>query len=342
MQNKDRIEREHIETYSIGVDIGGTKCAVVLGKGEFPEGDMAGFLIDRVAFLTEVEKGPEYALERIQKAIRELLVRNKVSQNQVIGIGISCGSPLDHQKGVILNPPNLYGWNSIPIVKILEEAYGIPAFLQNDANAGALAEWYFGAARGYKNAIFLTCGTGMGAGLILNGHLYNGTNDLAGEIGHIRMTDEGPVGYGKAGSYEGYCSGGGIAQIARTKVMEYLQTSRKTSLCADISGLSKLTAKFVAEEAYKGDELAREVYRTSGYYMGRGMAILIDILNPEIIVIGGIFERSKDLLLESIKKAIRQEALATSVSRCRIVPAMLGDKIGDYAALSVAIWKNCF
>src|SRR5690606_15592063 len=129
-------------------------------------------------------------------------------------IGISCGGPLDSRRGVILSPPNLPGWDRIPVVEVFQQAFKVPVALQNDANAGALAEWLWGAGRGSHNMIFLTFGTGMGAGLILNGQLYSGTNDLAGEVGHIRLAPDGPVGYGKAGSFEGFCSGGGIKQLA--------------------------------------------------------------------------------------------------------------------------------
>ena len=133
-------------------------------------------------------------------------------------IGISCGGPLDSKKGIIFSPPNLPGWDNVPITRILSDEFGVETALQNDANACALAEWLMGAERGHSNMIFLTFGTGMGAGLILNGRLYSGTNDLGGEVGHIRLAKTGPVGFGKAGSFEGFCSGGGIAQLAKSIV----------------------------------------------------------------------------------------------------------------------------
>lgn len=329
-----------MEKYAIGVDIGGTKCSVVLGEGHIPDNSLKGFIIDKIYFPTEAAKGPAFTIRNIMDAVHEIMRRNHVLPENAIGLGISCGGPLDHRKGIIMNPPNLYGWNDIPIVRLMEEEFRIRTLIQNDANACALAEWKFGAGRGYRNLVFLTCGTGMGAGLILDGRLYNGTNDMAGEVGHIRLEKEGPVGFGKSGSFEGFCSGGGIAQIAKAKVVEKLQIGIKPALCPELNALEGLTAKTVARAAEQGDELARDIYKTSGYYLGMGLSVIIDILNPEIIVLGSIYERSEHLLLPSLKKVIEKEALKASREVCRIVPARLGEQIGDYAALSVAFGKK--
>jgi glucokinase len=317
--------------YLLGIDIGGTKCAVVLGKEEENLD-----IIDKVSFPTEAHKGFQYTYEKIIEAIERIININNVKTQYVKAIGVSCGGPLDSKRGVILSPPNLPGWDNISITEMLEVRFGIPVSLQNDANACALAEWKFGAAKGYENAIFLTFGTGMGAGLILNGRLYSGTNDMAGEVGHVRMETCGPVGYGKAGSFEGFCSGGGIAQLARLKVMERLQRGESTLLCSSLDDLAKLSAKAVAEAASNGDELAKEIFRVSGEYLGKGLSILIDVLNPEIIVIGSIFARSQELLWPAALKIINEESLSMASQVCRVVPAALGDEIGDYAALAVA------
>ena len=180
----------------------------------------------------------------------------------------------------------------------------------------------------------------MGAGLILGGRLYEGTNGMAGEIGHIRMAENGPVGYGKAGSFEGFCSGGGIAQTAKIMVSESLQKGEKPSFCESVDKISTVTAKSVSEAARNGDELAIKIYKQCGEYLGRGLSVLLDILNPEVIVIGSIYERSGDLLEKTMQKAIEREALSVSASVCKIVPAKLGDSIGDYAALAIAVNKQ--
>jgi glucokinase len=319
----------------IGIDIGGTKCAVILG--ECIENEQLK-IADKIVFPTEVQSGSQYALDKICGSIGELLGKNSIRPENVYGIGISCGGPLNSKKGIILSPPNLIGWDNIHIVELIEKQFGIKAKLQNDANACALAEWKFGAAKGHENVIFLTFGTGMGAGLILNGMLYGGTSDMAGEVGHIRLSDIGPVGYGKSGSFEGFCSGGGIAQLAKIKVLEKMQMGEKVGFCRSIEDAKSINAKIVADAAEGGDDLAKEIYRICGCYLGKGLSVLIDILNPEIIVIGSIFSRSESLLRDSAMDVINKECLSYSRNVCKIVPAKLGNGIGDYAALAVAVY----
>lgn len=313
----------------IGYDIGGTKCSVVYGVAD---GDSLNVL-DKVKFATGDVTD---ALRNLMSATREIIGRNGMDGRDVKAVGISCGGPLDSAEGVILSPPNLPGWDDVRIVEIVRREFGIPAAIQNDANACALAEWKFGAGKGVENMVFLTFGTGLGAGLILNGRLYSGTNDNAGEVGHVRLSDFGPVGYGKAGSFEGFCSGGGIAQLAKALVKEKLQMGEKPALCPSCEDMCSLDAKKVAEFAEAGDSLALEVCRISAEYLGKGLSMLIDILNPERIVIGSIYERSGHLFRERMEEVIRAEALSKASAVCEVVPAALGDSIGDIAALSVA------
>lgn len=313
----------------IGIDIGGTKCACILA-------DETPMIIDKISFPTQVEKGPEYAINKIIDSIEEIIKTQNVDKTLIKSIGISCGGPLDSKKGLILSPPNLPAWNEIPIVDIIKNRFNIPTFLQNDANAGALAEWKFGAGIGTNNMIFLTFGTGMGAGLILNGKLYSGTNDMAGEVGHIRIAESGPEGYGKKGSFEGFCSGGGIAKLAKIIINDYMNKGIEIDLVKKID-INNITTKDLAIAAQNGDEVAKEIFKISGYKLGLGLSMLIDILNPELIVIGSVFARSKELLWPYAEKVIKKEALGISYNVCRIEPAKLGEHIGDYAAISVAV-----
>ena len=320
-----------MEQILLGIDIGGTKCAVVTGKlTENGHVELTG----KKSFLTETDKGFEYTIKNIFDNIDEI-----VSTINISAIGISCGGPLDSKKGIIMSPPNLPGWDNIPLVEMIEKRYGVKTAVQNDANACALAEWQYGAAKGYNNVIFLTFGTGMGSGLILDGRLYVGTNDMAGEVGHMRLESTGPVGFGKAGSFEGFCSGGGIAQLARTKALEKLQMGNKVSFCQSPDELNDITAKSVAKAAYNGDATAIEVYETCGHYLGKALSLLIDVLNPEIIVLGSIFGRARDLIEPAMIQVIEKETIHFSRDVCRIVPAGLDENIGDYAALSVAAYK---
>lgn len=317
-----------MKTNLLGIDIGGTKCAVIYGI------DTDGVLeiVDKVRFDTTDR---DHTIANILAETKAMADRHCLNGTNTRAIGISCGGPLDSKTGTVMSPPNLPGWDNIPIVKMVEEATGIRAALQNDANACALAEWKYGAGKGSRNMIFLTFGTGMGAGLVLDGKLYAGTNDNAGEVGHIRLSEFGPVGYGKAGSFEGFASGGGIAQLAQSAVKERLMMGQKVSWCPD-GQLSGITAKTVAEAAADGDELAIEVYKTSATYLGKTLAFLIDILNPEVIAIGSIFVRAEQLIRPFMQAAIEREALPAAAAVCRVKPAELGEQIGDFASLSIA------
>jgi glucokinase len=190
--------------------------------------------------------------------------------------------------------------------------------------------------------IFLTFGTGMGAGLILNGKLYSGTSDLGGEVGHIRLAPDGPVGFGKAGSFEGFCSGGGIAQLARSVVAEKLKNKQAVGFCSSPEMLPEIDARMVAQAAQAGDPVANEIIGISAGYLGMGLSILVDVLNPECIVIGSIYARNEALFKPLVEKVLQQEAIPSALKVCRIKPAELGDSIGDYAALCVALYKEEF
>jgi len=323
------------EQHILGIDIGGTKCAIVSGSLSH-DGQIS--ITGKSLFPTETAKGFVQTLQNMYIHIDAELTKSGFTSEDVAAIGISCGGPLDSKKGVIMSPPNLPGWDNIPIVELIEKRYGVKTAVQNDANACTLAEWKYGAGKGCNNVIFLTFGTGMGAGLILDGRLYAGTNDMAGEVGHIRLEGTGPVGYGKAGSFEGFCSGGGIAQLARTLSLEKLQMGEPVSFCGSMADLDAINAKVVAEAALNGDPLAIEIYRICGHYLGKALSTIIDILNPEVIVLGSIYGRSQALIEPSMRLAIERETLSHSRYVCRIVPAGLGESIGDYAALSVAAY----
>lgn len=309
--------------YYLGFDIGGTKCAVSVSEKN------SGIIKDKIRFETRVERGWHEIVDELISSARMLLETNGIPADEVISCGVSCGGPLDPEKGIIMCPPNLPDWDNVPLADIIKDELGVPCKVRNDADACALAEWQFGAGKGTKNMIFLTFGTGMGAGLILDGKLYSGTSGTAGEVGHIRLDTDGPVGYGKAGSFEGFCSGSGIASMGKKMLEIYNGT---TAIPRD-----NVTAKTIAEAATNGDKLAGAIYRRCGEKLGYALSILIDILNPQRIVIGSIFQRSGHLLIDSMNEVIKKESLGISAKCCEIVPAVLGDDIGDYAAIGVAM-----
>jgi glucokinase len=314
--------------YYIGIDIGGTKCAVVAGTEKME-------IISKVQFPTDNAKGHEVVIDRLIHNVTKLIY--EIGSDNLQAIGISCGGPLNSEAGIILSPPNLPGWDAIPITEIFNKKFEVPVFIQNDANACALAEFRFGAGKGTKNMVFLTFGTGLGAGLILNGKLYVGTNDMAGEVGHIRLAEDGPVGYGKRGSFEGFCSGAGIARMARKLIQEKLDNGDEVSFIKSGQKIEDLSTKDIALAASNGDKTAIEIFARSGSYLGKGLSILIDILNPQRIVIGGVYARNPALFVEFAKHIIENEALTQAADVCEIVPAELGESVGDYASLSVAM-----
>ncbi len=316
----------------VGIDIGGTKCAVTFAA---PQGDRFDFL-DKVKEHT-ITDSPQQAIARFITLIQEKLEQNP--DWELVAIGISCGGPLDARRGLILAPPNLPLWDNVDIYTPLKQAFGVPVAMENDANACALAEWVHGAGKGTQNMVFLTFGTGMGAGLILGGKLYTGTNDMAGEVGHIRMAQDGPEGYGKRGSFEGFCSGGGIAKQGCMAAQLAFAQGKTVGFCAGPEDLENITAQGIAKALSQGDPWAQKIYETVAEKLGMGLSVLIDILNPEVIIIGSIFARQEQVLRSRMEQVIRREALPHSAAVCRICPPGLGEKIGDYAAVTVGLMK---
>ncbi len=310
----------------LGVNIGGTNCSIL-----YAEVDTEVKILDKCSFATNANDGFQIVFKKLMLNIDTMF--QKYSNMGITSIGISCGGPLNSETGVILSPPNLPGWDNVEIVKLLEEKYQIPVYLENDANAGALVEWKLGAGKGKNDVVFLTMGTGMGAGIISGGRLIRGKNSMAGEIGHLRLAQDGPIGFGKYGSFEGFCSGGGIGRFSEY----YLNTYCKDSV---ILKEKEISARVVAEYAKKGNPEAIEIYKQIGTKLGEGISLIIDTINPETIVIGSIFERSGELLRPTMEAAIQKEAIDISSKVCEVVPAKMGDEIGDYSSIIVALYNE--
>ncbi|HTO04361.1 MAG TPA: ROK family protein [Opitutus sp.] len=299
----------------IGFDIGGTKCAVsrvhegsILEICRIPTGEFAA------------------TFDALTEAARPFVTPTTT-------FGISCGGPLDARRGIIVSPPNLRSsWHGVEICAQLEATLGGRAILMNDANACALAEWQFGAGRGCQHMIFLTSGTGMGAGVILNGRLYEGATGDAGEVGHLRLAEDGPVGFGKAGSFEGFCSGGGIARLA-----DLMARTHPEPLPAWYPPGGHVTTRQIADAAKSGDAFAIEIMRTSGKRLGEALAVIVDLYNPERIVIGGFFPHCRELLEPTMNESLAREALPHSRAACQILPAELGETIGSHGAIAIAL-----
>ena len=295
----------------IGISIGGTKTAVVKAvyDGQFND-------IEKKVFSSS-PNNPNKEMENIYRAIKEFNCPIDV-------ISVITGGPQDTAKGLLLKPPHLPGFDNYPIVDILKDEYHCDVYYLNDADACALAEYKFGAGQGYKNMAYLTFGTGFGSGLILNGQLFTGHNGMAGEIGHIRLSDNGPKGYDKEGSVEGYIAGGNIPLWAK----EYIK-NKETYL----NDFKELTTKDIAKAANDGDKVAIEIFDIVAERLGETISILLDLLNLDLVVIGGIYPRNIKLLEDKVKKSIKKNTIRNNYNVCQIVPSQLGEEIDDYSSL---------
>ena len=297
----------------LGFDIGGTQTTVVIGSERLG-------IVDRVSFSSQPQRGFEAMWQDIVRHGHLLVAKH----GQPALIGVSIGGPMDFSTGTIQSPPNLPGWDNIPLRQLLEDEFKTPAFVEHDAKAGALAEWLFGAARGLRDVIFLTFGTGLGAGLILDGRLYRGASDSAGFVGHWRIAEDGPFIWGKTGSWEGYSSGVGLAALAHYRFPNRFPN--------DVTGAD------IIREARGGSAEALQIVEASAEALGRGIALLIDLLNPQIVVLGSLAVRAGDLFLPIAERVVAKEASPECLRACRIVPAALGKQIGEMAALCAALY----
>ena len=312
----------------LGLDVGGTKSAVVLG-------DRFGNVLAREEIPTA---GPDQTIERLVAAAKSLSARHSTGASpsqsggrSAAACGIACGGPLSSGDGVILSPPNLPGWDFVPIVQRVRDELHLPARLENDANAAALAEWRWGLGQRIDDLLYLTCGTGQGAGIVLDGRLHRGRQDLAGEIGHVRLLPLGPVGYHKAGSVEGLTGSRGIGELARLRLQETHQAS-----ALDRVTLHSIDGRAVADAAAAGDAFALGVVKESACYLGKACAILIDLLNPQRISLGGLALKLGKTYVDEVRRCAREEALPASFEACDIDAAALGHRAQDLAALAVA------
>ncbi len=297
----------------LGVDLGGTKTALIAG-------DSLGVVLGRVEFPTQPAEGYLAWLHRFETFFKNLkVVAHEWSPTMA---GVSVGGPADWRKGVLQCPPNLPGWDSVPIRDDIGDVVGFPCRMEHDGRAGALAEWRFGAGRGIDDLIFLTFGTGIGAGIILAGKILRGACGSAGEVGHVRVSPKGPVAYGKAGSLESFASGVGIARLAAQLYPDRWPTEP--------------TAREIIQLAGKGDIEAQDVLDESADKLGLGLAMLTDMFNPQIIILGSLADRLNESYLIRAISVMRLEALSTTFNACRVVRSALGDRLQDVAALMAA------
>lgn len=307
--------------YSIGVDVGGTNIKIALV-------DKEGSIVYSDTVPTRAEMGYEYTINNMKKAISDLIAQTKVSKDDISGIGFGFPGQIDCDKGVVLLAPNIPGWVNIPIAKIIEKEFSIPVKVDNDVRCAALAELNYGAGKGAVNMICITVGTGIGSGLIINGKIVRGASNVAGELGHIKLQmHDGPLcGCGDTGCLEAFASGPAIVAMAQEYIMGGKSTKYRELANPDI------TPYIVAEAAKQGDVVAKRIFEVIGEYIGIGLVSVINLLNPEKIVIGGGVADAGDLLFDPIKRTIALRAMPIQAKAVQVVHAELGNTAGVIGA----------
>jgi glucokinase len=309
------------------IDLGGTKMLAAIISNE-------GQVLAQERILTLADEGPESVINRMLSVIDRLLTLTDIAPHQLDSISIAAAGVINLDQGIITVSPNLPGWHNVPLRDIMNEKYKINTFLVNDANAAALGEHRFGAGKGVNNLIYLTVSTGIGGGIIINGKLYSGSCGIAGEIGHMSIDINGPrCNCGNIGCLEVLASGTAVAKEAIRRVSH----GEESSLTRIVEGkLENITAKEVALAAQEGDSLASEVISRAATFLGIGMVNLVNIFNPEMIIVGGGMAKMGDLLLNPARRIVKERAFPLAAQAVRIVPAQLGDNAGVLGAATFA------
>lgn len=307
----------------LAIDIGGTKLAAGVV-------DRSGRVLVRAEVPTRADEGLEPVLGRIVGLGRGLMERPEACSLAIRQVGVGCAGPVDRRRGLVLNPPNLPGWHSVPLRDRLQAALELPVVLENDANAAALGEFRYGAGAGARSLVYYTVSTGIGGGIVLEGKLWHGFADAAGEVGHVTVLPDGPrCGCGNVGCLEAIASGPSMVRRAR----ELLEAGRPSRLRDDPA----FTARELAEAVRAGDPLAREVWDEAVRCLGIGVGAVISILAPERIVIGGGVSQAGDLLFVPLRAEVRRRVMLVPVESVPILPAALGRDVGILGAAAVAL-----
>lgn len=317
------------EQFIVGIDLGGTN----IGAGAMPTDGTREIAMRMVP--TRAEEGSAAVVGRIVRMIEDVIEQTRAEtgaeRSDFLGVGIGSPGPLDRERGVVIVSPNL-GWRDFPLRDEVGSRVNLPASLDNDANCATLGEWWCGAARGGRNVVGLTIGTGIGGGLIFDGKLYHGSSDAAGEIGHTTIDPTGRrCRCGNYGCLEAYASGPAIAERAR----EVLDVDGDSILHDLVNGdVSRITAATVFEASKRGDRVALEVVRDTAHFLGVGISNLINILNPDIVVVAGGVTQAGDLLFDPLRAEVRRRAFKSSVDACKIVPGALPLSAGVVGAVA--------
>ncbi|MEO7999021.1 MAG: ROK family protein [Gemmatimonadaceae bacterium] len=316
--------------YIIGVDLGGTNIVVGAMSSDGTRQYAMHSTPTPPRSAGSSESVVARMVEMVEQTITETLSETGAKRSDILGVGIGAPGPLDRENGIVVIAPNL-GWHNLPLRSLISDAVNLPCTLDNDANCATYGEWWIGAARGARNVVGITIGTGIGGGLIIDGKLYHGSSDVAGEIGHMTIDQTGRrCGCGNYGCLEAYTSGPNIAERAR----EALRSGDESVLPSMVGGdLEKITAATVYEAAHKGDPVAREVVRDTARFLGTGLANLLNVFNPDVVVVAGGVTQAGEALFEPLRNEVRRRAFKPAVAACRIVPGELPGTAGVIGAV---------
>lgn len=310
----------------VGVDMGATHLGLVLA-------DFSGHVLDEVEIPSNIADGPAACLQRADEQVRSVLAKNNMQMSQIMAIGLGVPGPVASEAGMVYAPPIMPGWDGFPIQASLQEKWGLPVALNNDAELGALGEWAFGAGRGENYLAYIKVGTGVGSGLLLNGQIYRGATGSAGEIGHLTIEENGPLcACGNTGCLEAVAGGRAIAQQAQEAVRKGQRT-----LLATLGPAENLTARDVAAAARRGDLVAQQIITRAGRYLGIAIAGLVNLVNPNVVVVGGGVAQIGDLLLQPIRDTVSRRSLQASARTVKINTAILHRRSSSMGAVVQAL-----
>ena len=310
-----------MKKYRIGVDVGGTNVKLALV-------DLNGKIVYSNTTPTRADLGYEHSIANIQNAIEELMKETNTNKDAIEAIGFGFPGQIDYQAGIVRLLPNMPGWVEIPVAKIMEDKFGIQTKLDKDVRVATLGELKYGAGKGCQNLVCITVGTGIGSGLVFNGKLIRGAKNAAGEIGHIKMTmGDGPIcGCGDYGCFEAYASGPSIVAEAK----EYIKGG-KSSKFKELA-TEELSPYIIAQAALQGDVVAKRIFTKMGEIIGLGLTSVINLLNPEKVIIGGGVADAGDILFNPIRETVAKRAMPIQGGAVEIVPAELGNTAGVIGA----------
>jgi len=319
-----------VSEFVIGIDLGGTNLKTALV-------DSHGGIVEHDSRPTDADAGPDAIMDDMVAAAETVIEKAGLDKGQVATAGIGVPGPMNWQTGIVFSPPNLKGWNDVPLAEEMTKRLGLPVFVDNDANVACYGEFWSGAGKGCDTMVMMTLGTGVGGGIVVHGKLLRGIDGTAAEVGHMQLMRDGrrhPFGF--TGTLEAYASVTGLVRTAR-EAIEGGRASLLTERCG--GDLDNLTGKMISEAIADGDEVAEWAMRETGIWLGLASASLINLLNPEKIVFGGGMIAAGDILFDTIRETAKKQSFEVPFKRCVIEKAALGEDAGVIGAAGCA-WER--